>query len=435
MRKLILIFATLLITTEMFAEFSRDNEKEIVTDNITGLIWQDDNVTKEMKIKWDDDAHNYCKALTLGEYDDWRLPSIEELQTITDYSRFNPAIKKEFVNFASDYWSSTVKIKNSTKVFTGISVDSGVIFNGTSYARNVRCVRGGYFGTFDSFAEYQRSSFTRDDNTKIVTDTKNNLQWQDNEAVKLTNKKWADAIHYCKELKLGGYNNWRLPSIGELQIIMDYNSDNATLNNAFVNYFDSSYWSSTAYVNRIDHAWTINTMNGIITSSYNKPPNKMYTRCVRDTTPLTLLESTSLSSDDNATKEIQHYSYPAVSDFIIAKEPDIDSMLGDDPDVKWSFIKKIAKNKSLYQNKQGNRSVVLVKNGKKVDIESIRIDITITDPYSMDTDKVAILRRLGIDTNETANTLVLVCDNKRLQLTFDADSSSLFSIEITKEQK
>jgi hypothetical protein len=285
--------------------------------------------------------------------------------------------------------------------------------------------------TTEMFAE-----FSRDTEKEIVTDSTTGFMWQDNEAVKLTLKKWTDAIRYCKELKLGGFNDWRLPSIEELQTITGYSRNNPVLDNAFVNYFDSSYWSSTTCVDSIDEVLTINTMNGIITSSYNKPPNKMYTRCVRDaqmgTSPL-ILDSPSLSSDDNATKEIQHYSYPAVSDFIIAKEPDIDSMLEDDPDVNWRFIKKIAKNKSLYQNKQGNRSVVLVKNGKKVDIESIRIDIT--DPYYMDTDKVAILRRLGIDTNETANTLVLVCDNKRLQLTFDADSSSLFSIEITKEQK
>lgn len=423
MRKLIFIIITLLITTEMFADFSRDNEKEIVTDNKTALMWQDDSTTKTKQMNFAD-AKNSCEALKLGGYDDWRVPSIEELQTIIDYSQ-NPALQKEFVNSSSIYLSSTATIKNNNEVIIWFINNKGNIDNDTLRNGYVRCVRGGSFGNFNSFAEYQRSGFTRDDKTKIVTDTKTNLQWQDNEAVKLTNKKWIDAVRYCKELKLGGFDNWRLPRIEELQTITDSNRNNPVLNNAFVNYFDSDYWSSTACASTIDEMWAVSTMHGSTTSYYNKPPNKRHTRCIRDSQTGT----SPLSYDDNVTKEIQHYSYPAARDFIMAQMPKLE----DAPDVKWQYVKKLDKNKSLYQVYQkgkDNISVVLVGNIQKMDIESI----SIIDPV-MDTDKVTILRRLGIDTNETANTLVLVCNHKRLQLIFDESSSSLIRIEITKEQK
>ena len=281
--------------------------------------------------------------------------------------------------------------------------------------------------TTEMFAE-----FSRNNEKEIVHDSITGLIWQDNEAVKLTLKKWTDAIRYCKELKLGGFDNWRLPSIEELQTITDYNRNNPALNNAFVNYFNLGYWSSTTSVDSIDKAWAVDTMNGSAHNYYK--PFSRYTRCVRDiqmgTSPLAL-ESTSSLSNDNVVKEIKHYSYPAVYDFIMARESAIRSILEEERNKRSQHIKKIAKNKSLYQNETGNISVVFVENGKKIDIESI----SIINPAFMDLDKVSILTRLGIDTNETSNNIILMLNDKHLQLKFDASASSLINIEIKKGQK
>jgi len=46
---------------------------------INGLMWQKETVEEEMN--WDD-AMEYAKNLRLGGYDDWRLPTIEELMEI-----------------------------------------------------------------------------------------------------------------------------------------------------------------------------------------------------------------------------------------------------------------------------------------------------------------------------------------------------------------
>jgi len=67
----------------------------IVVDKNTNLMWQDNIDTEYVKKTWED-AKQYCEDLELDGYDDWFLPTVEQLLTITDKSKFNPSIKKEF---------------------------------------------------------------------------------------------------------------------------------------------------------------------------------------------------------------------------------------------------------------------------------------------------------------------------------------------------
>jgi len=94
----------LMFTSVASADFTRDNNTKIVTDNETGLQWQDDkNVTKTWQ-----NAIKYCEALTLGGYDDWRLPNRNEIYSIVDETQARPSISPVF-QFSSykSYWSST----------------------------------------------------------------------------------------------------------------------------------------------------------------------------------------------------------------------------------------------------------------------------------------------------------------------------------------
>ena len=56
-----------------------DHSDETVTDNVTGLMWQqeDDDVRRD----WED-ALVYCEELDLAGYTDWRLPDGGELRSI-----------------------------------------------------------------------------------------------------------------------------------------------------------------------------------------------------------------------------------------------------------------------------------------------------------------------------------------------------------------
>jgi len=119
-------------------------EKDIDAKSVTfgDLMWQDDEDTKTVQKKWDD-AQRYCNNLQPLGFNDWRLPTKSELESIVDKSR-EPAIKEEFKNCSSSgYWSSTT---NEYGKYNAWIVN---FYNGYVYSSNkdlnyyVRCVRAG----------------------------------------------------------------------------------------------------------------------------------------------------------------------------------------------------------------------------------------------------------------------------------------------------
>ena len=76
-------------------------------DHTTGLMWTVDDISSD-RLNWND-ADNAAKAVMLGGFDDWRLPTRQELLTLVDDTRVNPAIDTAFFpTCKSDwYWSST----------------------------------------------------------------------------------------------------------------------------------------------------------------------------------------------------------------------------------------------------------------------------------------------------------------------------------------
>ncbi|WP_415407796.1 PKD domain-containing protein [Sulfurovum sp. CS9] len=120
---------------------------DIVHDLATGLEWQDNTDAKTIKKNWIE-AINYCEALTLGSYTDWRLPNQKELLTINDRSRYNPTIDSTvFQNIdpsTASYWSSTTRILHPETI-DAWHVHFMIGYNyydRKATFRNVRCVRG-----------------------------------------------------------------------------------------------------------------------------------------------------------------------------------------------------------------------------------------------------------------------------------------------------
>lgn len=106
------------------------NPDETVTDEISGLIWQDNNDSGLVTKQWmtdsnfalidsanedtlyntsGDTAATYCTDLVMASYDDWRLPTKQELSSITVKSKIDPSINNDiFENMAvDDYWTIT----------------------------------------------------------------------------------------------------------------------------------------------------------------------------------------------------------------------------------------------------------------------------------------------------------------------------------------
>ena len=81
-----------------------DNGDGTVTDTSTALMWQQDTAGP---MAWAE-AVAYCERLVLAGYDDWRLPSLDELTSIVNSDYRDPAIDTAFFpDTKSDhYWSS-----------------------------------------------------------------------------------------------------------------------------------------------------------------------------------------------------------------------------------------------------------------------------------------------------------------------------------------
>ncbi len=132
--------------------------KNIFKDKQTGLIWQDSYESKSVEKTWEG-AKRYCKNLSLAGYNDWRLPSIKELESIAVYDNYPRAYKKGFKNFVpNNYWSATPYASHSSTAW-GVDFKYGRSNNYfKSFKFYVRCVRAGQsdtstFGNFNKIVE------------------------------------------------------------------------------------------------------------------------------------------------------------------------------------------------------------------------------------------------------------------------------------------
>ena len=84
------------------SRFTKSEDGKAVTDTLTGLVWSQNTVASDVTFE---DAVKAVEALGEG----WRLPTVDELQTIVDRTKYDPAIDTEaFPDTESDcYWTST----------------------------------------------------------------------------------------------------------------------------------------------------------------------------------------------------------------------------------------------------------------------------------------------------------------------------------------
>ncbi len=144
---------------------------------------------------------------------------------------------------------------------------------------------------------YYKKGITRNYTRKagIVTDHITGLQWQDNypnsKNGKVVKKTWLTqknykakkyygtsgdtASTYCKNLRLGGYSDWRLPSINELLSIVDDSNSSVFEKTAQ----DGYCWSSTSSASTTSRAWAIHFSHG--GSMDDGKYHSYYVRCVR----------------------------------------------------------------------------------------------------------------------------------------------------------
>lgn len=241
-----------------------DNGDGTVTDNNTGLMWQQTPPSEKMTY---DEAVEYVENLELGGYTDWRLPTIKESFSIAMLEgKLNPEdtslaiayIDTDYFDFFYDeakpytgsYWTSTVCKMPANNDYEEMEKNYG--FNwadghlksygdgynidgsstGFSIPAGVRAVRGeeNVYGVNDFV----------DNNDGTITDKATGLMWskQDSGAVNDDGtlrdemdenfgygRTWVDTLKWVEkmnEIEYLGYSDWRLPNVKELQSIVQY---------------------------------------------------------------------------------------------------------------------------------------------------------------------------------------------------------------------
>lgn len=289
-------------------------EVDCIIDNLTGLIWAKSPVKEKTWI----DALAFAKDLTLCGYSDWRLPNINELESIGRAERSSPIawLNSQGFNIIvknSNHWSSTTNVNDKRRVWV-TSLSGGVATAlrtfGTGNAWVVRgsmaygspaslpktgqlfcysasgvvipCKNTGQDGELQKGVEWPSPRFTIEAELEAdcVTDNLTGLMWV--KSPDSTARTWINALSYANELNLCGYNDWRLPNNKELRSLIHYGQPDAAawLNSqGFNNIKPDQYWSSSDYPYSTDWAWSINMGDGWMIG--NKKPIGFYVWPVR----------------------------------------------------------------------------------------------------------------------------------------------------------
>ncbi|MBF0337944.1 MAG: DUF1566 domain-containing protein [Nitrospirae bacterium] len=252
-----------------------DNGNQTVTDNLTGLMWTKDANLPGTTKTWQE-ALDYVASMnsagTYG-YTDWRLPNVNELESLVNAGQANPTtwlISQGFANVqTNDYWSSTSSAGSTSEAWFVNMVDGNVPAHVKSSGHYVWPVRSGQSGTFGNAAIWSTGQtityatgddgalqkgiawpnprFT-DNGNQTVTDNLTGLMWTKNANLPGTYKTWQEALDYAASMNNGagtyGYTDWRLPNRKELHSLSDYGMYSPALPSGqpFTNMQSDWYW-------------------------------------------------------------------------------------------------------------------------------------------------------------------------------------------------
>jgi ribonuclease BN (tRNA processing enzyme) len=253
-----------------------DNGDGTVTDNVTGLMWQQ---TMDSKMSATD-AVAYANSSELGGYKDWRIPSIKELYSLTNFdgkvlgeTAVNMFIDTEFFNqpigdtsigereIDAQTWSSTEyvgKTMNNDETIFGVNFVDGRIKGYPKYSPKTREENKMYFRLVRGNEEYGQNNFV-DNGDGTISDLATGLMWQ--KADDGVARDWENSLSYSENLDASGYDDWRLPTSKELQSIVDYTRSPQTTSSPAINEMFSL--TSIKDINgntQYPHYWTSTTL-------------------------------------------------------------------------------------------------------------------------------------------------------------------------------
>lgn len=259
-----------------------NNNDGTITDNVTGLMWEQDMGSKTTF----SNAFEKAQNSTLGGYTDWRVPTIKELYSLILFTgkvqgvrAINLFIETNYFNqpigdvsigereIDAQTWSSTEYVgltMNKDETVFGVNFIDGRIKGYPKYNPRTGAANTMYFRMVRGNTAYGDNIFI-DNGDGTVSDTATGLMWQ--KADDGTGKNWEEALHDAETLELASYDDWRLPNARELQSIVDYTRSPQTTNSHAINpIFDTTeiddpdgnsghypfFWTSTTHLDGVN---------------------------------------------------------------------------------------------------------------------------------------------------------------------------------------
>jgi hypothetical protein len=239
---------------------------DTVVDATSGLMWERSNAEVA---PWDTQVAR-CAGLAAGGFTDWRMPTRLEMLTVIDAGRTAPALDTSVFLDAQPgfYWlgQELDGVPSSAWFFGGS--DANLSWNGKDAFCSAKCVRGATAS----------GTLTLSGSGLSVYDSRTGSRWQGTPSE--TTFTWMDALSYCNDLVLDGLSDWRLPSVKELQSLIDVGSGRNPVEIApvFPGQDAVEMWTSSPYPSAPSQSYTVEMLTG---AGSTKPTGTLLqTRCV-----------------------------------------------------------------------------------------------------------------------------------------------------------
>lgn len=293
-----------------------DNGDQTMTDRLTGMAWtRDANTPGEYK-NWQQ-ALDYIKTLNSHNYlghNDWRLPNINEMESLVN-KQPDLAVWLASQGFydvvAGYYWTSSSYAGYPVYAWTvgmhgGIAAghrktDGCLVWSVRTgqpgvltlpqtgqtecydnIGTEIDCPGTGQDGELQRGAVWTDPRF-KDNGDQTMTDRLTGLVWSKGGSAPGhaacnpgSQQNSQDALDYIKCLNINNYlgkSDWRLPNRNELASLVNRGQANSAdwLNSSgFHNVRAGSYWSSSTYPDTTWNAWSVNMLDGAVTSTAKK---------------------------------------------------------------------------------------------------------------------------------------------------------------------
>ncbi len=268
---------------------------DVAEDRLTGLFWPLDASIFDFPMSWSEAL--YTVAILnhegFGGFYDWRLPNRRELRSLIHFEAMNPVLPplSPFRNvFNGWYWTSSTAAINTAYAWY-VHMGGGRMFYGR---KDQDCllwpVRGnsvvipvtGITNCFDSNGVMIPCGGTGQDGdllegarwpeprfkvcNEAVEDRLTGLSWTLSADICLGKVRWTEALEAVRGLNrehLGGFSDWRLPNINELESLVDCSRYDPALPDAHP-FLDvrEFYWSSTTSFYEPVWAWALYLLKG-----------------------------------------------------------------------------------------------------------------------------------------------------------------------------